>query len=215
MPPAAGRGRPVHDRGRFGRFAGGLVDYARTAWWGAVAPRTLERHPLAVAQGVILREQAGRSEVLLSVRSDLFGWELPGGTLEAGEDPSTALIREVEEETGLDIAVEGEVGVWQRTGFRPHTAHVFRCRVRGGRLRPSDETPRVAWFDVAAPPAALFPWYRAPLAIGCERRPEAVAVEESQGLAWILGAMQIDLRMRWHGLPDPPASGSGDRPRDA
>ena len=214
MSPAAGRGRPVHDRGRFGRFAGGLVDYARTAWWGTVAPRTLERRPLSIAQGVILREEAGRPEVLLSVRSDLFGWELPGGTLEAGEDPATALMREVEEETGLEVAVEGEVGIWQRTGFRPHTAHVFRCRVRGGRLRPSHETPRVAWFDAATPPEALFPWYRAPLAIGCERRPDAVAIEESQGLAWILEAMQIDLRMRWDGLPDPSAPFPEDPHRD-
>ncbi len=188
-----------------------MVDYARTAWWGAIAPRTLERRPLAIAQGVVLREAAGRLEVLLSVRSDLFGWELPGGTLEEGEDPAAALAREVEEETGLAIAIEAEVGIWRRTGFRPHVAHVFRARALGGTLRPSHETPRVAWFDASAPPAALFPWYRAPLAIGRERRSAAVTVDEVQGLPWILEAMRIDLRMRWQGLPDPGASPDATR----
>lgn len=206
MPPAAGSGIPVHDRGRLGRFAGGLFDYARTAWWGTVAPRTVERRPLTIAQGVILREEAGRLEVLLSVRSDLFGWELPGGTVEPGEEPAAALVREIEEETGVEIDVEGEVGVWRRTGFRPHTAHVFRGRAVGGTLRPSHETPRVGWFDAMGPPSALFPWVRAPLAIGCERRSTAVAVEEVQGLPWILETMRIDLRMRWDGLPAAGAS---------
>jgi 8-oxo-dGTP pyrophosphatase MutT (NUDIX family) len=211
VPPAPGRGTPVHDRGRFGRFSGGLVDYVRTAWWGAVAPRTVERRPLAIAQGVILRENAGRLEVLLSVRSDLFGWELPGGTVERGEAPSAALVREVQEETGLEISLEGPVGTWRRTGFRPHTAHVYRGRAVGGTLRPSHETPRVAWFDAAAPPAALFPWYREPLSVARERRPAAVAVDEVQGLPWILEAMRIDLRMRWEGLPAPAASPDADR----
>ncbi|MEM9176473.1 MAG: NUDIX hydrolase [Myxococcota bacterium] len=196
------RGTPVHDRGRFGRFAGGFVDYVRTAWWGAVAPRTVERVPLSIAQGVILREEAGRLEVLLSVRSDLFGWELPGGTLEAGEDPRAALVREVEEETGLEVEIEREVGAWRRRGFRPHTAHVYRCRVVSGTPRPSHETPRVAWFEANAPPEGLFPWYRAPLERGCEAVAAPVVVDEVQGLPWILEAMRIDLRMRWDGLPD-------------
>lgn len=31
------------------------------------------------------------------------GWDLPGGRIEAGEDPNTSLTREVEEETGLQL----------------------------------------------------------------------------------------------------------------
>ncbi len=35
-------------------------------------------------------------------------WELPGGTVEPGEDPASAAVREVAEETGLDVRLLGE-----------------------------------------------------------------------------------------------------------
>ena len=41
-------------------------------------------------------------------------WELPGGRLEAGEDALACLLREVEEETGLDVTVECVLNTWIR-----------------------------------------------------------------------------------------------------
>lgn len=41
-------------------------------------------------------------------------WELAGGRLEAGEDAYSCLIREVEEETGLDITVDRVLNTWIR-----------------------------------------------------------------------------------------------------
>ena len=203
---------PVWERGRLGRLCGGLVEYARTAWWGWVSARLVESRPLEIVQAVILRndgpgagpegERRGRPArlVLLSIRSDLLGWELPGGTIESGETPEQALIREVREETGLEVGVEGDVGVWIRDGFRPHVARVYRCRVVGGRLAPSSETPRLAWFDAEALPEALFPWYQAPLASALAAGNPAEH-RERQGGRTILRAMWIDLAMRWRGLP--------------
>ena len=196
--------RPVHRRGRLGRLWGGLVDYARTAWWGIVAPRVAERAPLIISQAVILRDRNdGRRQVLLSLRADLFGWELPGGTPEPGERTEETLVREVEEETGLEIEIEANVGDWVRTGFRPHTARVFRGRAVAGTLRPSNETPRVGWFEIEALPEGLFPWYREPLAVALEQRADPVRVEERQGWREVRAAMRIDLVTRWRGLPEP------------
>ena len=170
--------------------------YSKLAWWGLAKPRLVERRPLVVVQGMV-RDDAGR--VLLTVRSDLLGWELPGGTLNVGEPLEDALRREVREETGLEIVVERLVGTYVRTGFRPHAAQVFCCRPIGGALRPSHETLRVAWFDPARLPATLFPWYRAPLADGLAGRSD-VRVEEHQGVRAVLAGLRIDLRMRVAGF---------------
>lgn len=175
-----------------GRLLRVLPVYARTAWWGLCAPRLRERAPLVVHQGVVL--SGGR--VLLTVRSDLCGWELPGGNANPGESGEAALAREILEETGVEVAVERLVGEYERSGFRPHTARVYRCRATGGAPRPSRETPLVRWFALDAVPDTLFPWYRGPLADARAGLPGPVQRRERWGLAAIAAAIWIDLRMR-------------------
>lgn len=176
--------------------------YVKTAWWGLIAPRTHERAPLVVVQAVILRSVPGppdRREILLSVRSDVKGFELPGGTPEAGEAHETTLAREVLEETGLDVRVERHVGDYVRTGFRPHRARVYICSVEGGVLRPSRETPEVDWFALDQLPPALFPWYRGPIADALADAETAVERHEHQGVAAIWAGLRIDLATRLRG----------------
>ena len=188
-------------RGSLGSFTRELIDavvtYARLGWWGLVEPRWLDARPLVVLQGVV----KGEGGILLAVRSDLRGWELPGGTPEAGEAAEVALIREIAEETGLDVEIDRHVGDYQRGGFRPHTAKVYLCHPLGGRLRTSAETRCVRWFDPGRLPDTLFPWYRQPIADALQHGLEVVLRRERHGLASILAGMSIDLRMR----------GSGDR----
>ena len=199
--------RRVWQRGRAGRFAGGLQDHLRTAWWGLFSPHLTEKRPLVIVQAVIL-SGAPAPRVLLSIRSDLFGWELPGGTPEPGESAEASLLREVGEETGLEVEIEAHVGDWKREGFRPHTARIFRCRVVGGELTPSHETPRLGWFDAQEPPGELFAWYREPLEAALDPSAEPVERVEWQGAGAIWAALRIDLAMRWRGLPPsrPPAA---------
>jgi 8-oxo-dGTP pyrophosphatase MutT (NUDIX family) len=179
---------------RLRSLAGSLPSYVRIAWWGLVAPRS-EPEPLAIHQAVVLRE----GQVLLTVRSDLWGWELPGGAAMPGESGEGAVRREVREETGLEVEVEASVGEYVRTGFRPHTAHVYRCRFRAGTPVPSAEVLRLAWFPVDAVPDTLFPWYRQPLADALAGGSAPVGRRERWGLRQVLQGLCIDLRMRMSG----------------
>ena len=176
------------------RVAAALPSYARIAWWGLVSPRR-ERAPLVVHQGVIV----GAAGVLLAMRDELRGWELPGGRALPGENGEEAVHREVREETGLEVEVLAHVGDYHRSGFRPHTARVYRCRAVGGAPRASAETPEVAWFDPIALPRTLFPWFRGPLADALAELPEPVVVHERQGWRHVLAGMAIDLAGRWQG----------------
>jgi 8-oxo-dGTP pyrophosphatase MutT (NUDIX family) len=164
--------RPIWARGRAVRLLVGLFQYARIAWWGLVSPRVTESRPLVIVQAVITSDEHP-ARVLLAVRSDLLGWELPGGTAETDETAEEAVVREVLEETGLQVDPVTHVGDWIRTGFRPHTARVYRCRVVAGVETPSHETPRLGWFDLTALPDAVFPWVLDPLRRACaEAEPE-------------------------------------------
>ena len=174
------------------RLAATLPSYARIAWWGIISPRISECEPLVVHQAVVL----GDAGVLLAVRGELRGWELPGGSAQPGESGEAAVAREVREETGVEIAVEGLVAEYGRRGFRPHTARIYRCRAVRGEPRPSAETPRVRWFPKDAPPSTLFPWFRGPLVDGLEPVGEVRRHREHQGLSAVLAGMAIDLRMR-------------------
>ena len=138
-------------------------------------------------------------QVLLAVRNDIRGWELPGGQVEGLESLEEALEREVREETGLVIAVDRHVGTYRRTGFRPHVAQVFACRPVAGELRTSGESRALAWFHPLLLPDTLFPWYLEPLRDAFVPDADPVEREERQGAAAIWAAAKIDLRMRWRG----------------
>lgn len=89
-----------------------------------------------------------RGKVLLTHwrRGHLHGWTLPGGGIEAGEDPKHAVVREVLEETGLEARVGRLLGVDSRVMVREsvpegtdpelHTIRiVYRATVKDGPLQ--------------------------------------------------------------------------------
>jgi ADP-ribose pyrophosphatase YjhB (NUDIX family) len=182
-------------RRRLSLLASALPSYARIAWWGLVAPRVSERSELVVHQAVVL----GPDGVLLAERAELRGFELPGGEARPGETGEEAVAREVREETGVAVEVLRCVAEYQRSGFRPHRARIYRCRAVGGAPRPSPETTRVAWFDPARLPDTLFPWCRGPLADALAAGGAPRQRSEHQGVSTIWTALAIDLRSRWRG----------------
>ena len=66
---------------------------------GVVNGETVRRNPTMFTIGVFGIITDERDRVLLCHRRDFDLWNLPGGRVEAGESPWSALVREVEEET--------------------------------------------------------------------------------------------------------------------
>jgi 8-oxo-dGTP pyrophosphatase MutT (NUDIX family) len=179
--------------GRLGLLLRAPLDWLGIAAWGA-RRRAHDARPLV--QGVV----QGEAGVLLALRRELRGWELPGGRAEPGEDERAALVREIREETGLLVEPRERVGEYRRSGFAAHRARVYRCRAVGGALRPSADTPAVAWFDPGALPDTLFPWFRTPLLDALGPGPFPLERDEHLGPAAIAAGLCIDLRTR---LRDP------------
>jgi len=72
--------------------------------------------------------------LLLSKRSDLNVWALPGGRLDVGESLADAAAREVEEETGLHAVNLRPAGLYYLAGWRRLNV-LFTAEAAGGELR--------------------------------------------------------------------------------
>jgi 8-oxo-dGTP diphosphatase len=65
--------------------------------------------------GAVVRDTAGRLLLVRRANPPAQGrWSIPGGRVEAGESHETAVIRELEEETGITGRVVREVGTIRR-----------------------------------------------------------------------------------------------------
>jgi 8-oxo-dGTP pyrophosphatase MutT (NUDIX family) len=98
----------------------------------------------------------GQGRVLLDRRADDGRWGLPGGWLGPNESPSGGVVREVAEETGLDVEVARLGTVEFRPASLPAAPHgqvglVYVCRILGGELRRSHESLELAWRDPRDP----------------------------------------------------------------
>ena len=97
--------------------------------------------------GAVVRDDAGRLLVVRRGRAPGAGlWSLPGGRIEPGETPAEAAVREVHEETGLEVEVE-EVLITAIVGDGGFRVQDFAARVVGGSLRAGDDAEEVRWAD--------------------------------------------------------------------
>lgn len=109
---------------------------------------TGSERPLVGVGVVIVRD----GKILLIKRRNEPGkglWAVPGGKVEYGETLRDAAVREVKEETGLDIVV-GPL-IWSGESISAHGHLVlidFLGSVLGGELAASDDAEQALWVDV-------------------------------------------------------------------
>ncbi|MGC0423562.1 NUDIX domain-containing protein [Embleya sp. AB8] len=101
---------------------------------------TPAQHSVSVA-GVIV-DDVGRC--LLTKRRDNGEWQAPGGVLELHETIAEGLVREMWEETGLEVEPLALTGVYKNMTLGV-VALVFRCRNVGGTLALNDEVTDFRW----------------------------------------------------------------------
>ncbi len=141
-----------HDEGRFGAgdLVAGWIDSVGEGVAGYITPK--------VAVGAVVGNQDG--ELLLIQRGDSGVWLYPTGWADVGYSAAEVVVKEVAEETGIEVVPVRLVAVFDglRLGARglPFYSLVFHCRPVGGSLRPHPlETRAVGWFAEDALPEPL------------------------------------------------------------
>lgn len=86
------------------------------------------------ATDVVIHDPA-RGVVIIKRRNEPHGYALPGGFVEEGEQVEAAAIREMKEETGLDVRLDGILGVYSRPDRDPRL-HTLSVVYAGTALNP-------------------------------------------------------------------------------
>ncbi|MFE9323556.1 NUDIX hydrolase [Nocardia sp. NPDC052278] len=115
-------------------------------------PNAPTPNSVKVAVSAVVRDSQGR--ILMIHRTDNDRYSIPGGGLEAGETITQALVREVKEETGIDVRVTDLIGIFSNPEHviayddgevRQEFSICFHADPIGGDLRTSSESKEVRW----------------------------------------------------------------------
>jgi len=108
--------------------------------------------PVIPCVGAVVFDAQGRLLMIQRGHDPGAGlWSIPGGRVEPGETDEQALVRELLEETNLQVKMGRFVGRVQREGLGGAVVDIrdYAATVTGGTLRPGDDAADARWVTMA------------------------------------------------------------------
>jgi ADP-ribose pyrophosphatase YjhB (NUDIX family) len=102
------------------------------------------KHVFSIGVFWIIRDSDNK--ILLVLRNDYDLWNLPWGALESNESPWDWVIREVKEETGLDVKVKKLNWVYSKVN-EDEIVFSFECEITGWEIQLNEEAKDIKYFS--------------------------------------------------------------------
>lgn len=117
---------------------------------------TLDKEPVHFSVGAFIKNDKGEY-LLIDRLKKPFGFACPAGHADEGEEPSTAIRREIEEETGLVPKLLLQYSTFEFTdvpqetcsrGVSQHEWSIYSCVAEGELIFKADEVKSIGWYSI-------------------------------------------------------------------
>jgi 8-oxo-dGTP pyrophosphatase MutT (NUDIX family) len=104
---------------------------------------------VGIVAGCVVKNDADKYLLVQEKKPKVYGlWNLPAGYVDKGETSEQAAIREAKEETGYDVTLGKQIGLYHEHVGAP-VKHIFSAQVIGGELTiKEDEILDVKWLSL-------------------------------------------------------------------
>ena len=114
--------------------------------WMQIVLSRIIRPKFQVFAAAVIFDDENRLMLVKSTYQRINPWGLPGGSLEYGETPEEAVVREVWEETSLKVDIEELYFV--KSWIPDRIGIYYLCSIADGKFQPSDEVSEHGYFSL-------------------------------------------------------------------
>jgi ADP-ribose pyrophosphatase YjhB (NUDIX family) len=114
--------------------------------WTQIVLSRILRPKFQVFAAAVIFDVENRIMLVKSTYQRFHPWGLPGGSLEYGESPESAVAREVWEETSLKVKVDKLMFI--KTWGMDRVGMYYLCNIVDSEFQPSDEVSEIGYFSL-------------------------------------------------------------------